>query len=112
MSLEQIRLMAVCLRFWCAAGFWAVPFPYAIAITYALEWISRTNPSGATGYAIAPITAITLLIAAIAARTAVAASRGQFLPPSAAAAANWRTPAPRQPPAAHRRQARGTPQSF
>src|SRR5260370_5127344 len=102
MSLEQIRLMAVCLRFWCAAGFWAVPFPYAIAITYALEWITRTNPSGATGYAIASITAITLLIAAIAARTAVAASRGQFLPAAADTADNWRTPVPREPQDAQR----------
>ncbi len=108
MALVQIRLFPVYFRLRFAPGFWAFTFSYAIAITYALEWISRTNPSGATGYAIAAITAITLLIAAIAARTAVAASRGQFLPAAADAADNWRTPVPREPQDAQRGQDRGT----
>lgn len=79
MALAQVRLLPVYLTLRFSPGFWAFTFSYAIAVTYALEWITRTTPPGATGYAIAAISAITALIAAIAARTVIAAARGQFL---------------------------------
>jgi hypothetical protein len=53
-----------------------------IAVTYALEWITRTSPPCATAYAIAAIAAITAFVAAIGVRTVVAA-RGRFLVESA-----------------------------
>jgi tellurite resistance protein len=79
MALVQLRLISVYRKLRFSPGFWAFTFSYAIAITCALEWITRTNPPGATGYAIAAIAAITLFIAAIAVRTLTAIARGQFL---------------------------------
>ena len=77
--LIQLRLISVYRKLRFTPGFWAFTFSYAIAITCALEWITRTNPPGATGYAIAAIAAITLFIGAIAVRTLIAIARGQFL---------------------------------
>jgi tellurite resistance protein len=79
MALVQLRLIAVYRNLRFSPGFWAFTFPYAIAITCALDWITRTDPPGATGYAIAAIAAITLFIGAIALRTLIAIARGQFL---------------------------------
>jgi len=92
MALVQIRLAPVYLKLRFSPGFWAFTFSFAIAITCALEWITRTNPPGATGYAIAAITAITVFIAAIAVRTVVALTRGQF-----GAQPAERPPSPRPP---------------
>jgi Voltage-dependent anion channel len=52
MALVQVRLIPVYLKLRFSPGFWAFTFSYAIAITCALEWITKTNPPGATGYAI------------------------------------------------------------
>jgi len=79
MALAQVRLIPVYVRLRFSPGFWAFTFSYAIAATYALLWISRANPPGATGYAIAAITGITALIAAITARTVVAMVQGRFM---------------------------------
>jgi tellurite resistance protein len=79
MVLVQARLISVYRKLRFSPGFWAFTFAYAIAITCALDWITRTNPPGATGYTIAAIAAITLFIAAIAVRTLIAIARGQFL---------------------------------
>ena len=92
MALVQIRLIPVYRKLRFSPGFWAFTFSYAIAITCALEWITRTNPPGATGYAIAAITAITVFIGAIAARSLIAIARGQFLAQPADG-----PPAPRTP---------------
>jgi tellurite resistance protein len=95
MALVQVRLIPVYLKLRFAPGFWAFTFSYAIAVTCALEWIIRTNPPGATAYAIAAITAISVFIGAIAARTVVAVARGQFLPePAADDLPSPRTPTP------------------
>jgi len=94
MALVQMRLIPVYLKLRFSAGFWAFTFSYAIAITCALEWITRTNPPGATAYAIAAITLITVFIAAIAARTVIAIARGQFLPQPADGLPSPRTPRP------------------
>ncbi len=94
MALVQVRLIPVYLKLRFSPGFWAFTFSYAIAITCALEWITRTNPPGATGYAIAAITAITVFIGAIAARTVIAIARGQFLAQPADGLPSPRTPMP------------------
>jgi tellurite resistance protein len=79
MALAQARLIPVYFTLRFSPGFWAFTFPSAITVTYALEWITRANPPGATAYAIVAITAITALIAAIAGRSVVAAVQGRFL---------------------------------
>ena len=79
MALVQVRLVPVYFALRFSPGFWSFTFSYAIAVTYALEWITRANPPGATAYTIVAITALTALIAAIAARSVVAAARGNFL---------------------------------
>ncbi len=77
-----------------AAGRGANVIAYAIAITCALEWITRTNPPGAIGYSIAAIAAITLFIGAIAVRTLIAVARGQFLARAAGSLPSPRTATP------------------
>lgn len=94
MVLVQVRLLPRYLKLRFSPGFWSFTFSYAIAVTLALEWITRTNPPGATGYAIAAITAITVFIGAIAVRTVIGISRGQFLARSAEGLPSPRTPVP------------------
>jgi tellurite resistance protein len=79
MALAQIRLIPVYFTLRFSPGFWSFTFPCAITVTYALEWITRANPPGAIGYTIVAITAITALIATIAARSVVATAQGRFL---------------------------------
>jgi tellurite resistance protein len=87
MALVQLSLLPAYLRLRFSPGFWAFTFTFtfAAAATDALLWIRRAGPPGAAGYAIAILTAITALLAAIAARTAVALARGQFFSPRAPA---------------------------
>jgi tellurite resistance protein len=92
MALVQVRLVPRYVKLHFSPGFWAFTFSYAIAITLALEWITRTNPPGALGYVIAATTAITLFIGAIAVRTVIAIARGQFLAPPAEGLPSPRTP--------------------
>jgi tellurite resistance protein len=97
MALVQVRLLPRYLQLGFSPGFWAFTFSYAIAITLALEWITRTNPPGATGYAIAAITAITVFIGAITARTVIAVAKGQFLAQPAEGLPSPRAPMPGSP---------------
>jgi len=94
MALVQVRLLPRYLKLRFSPGFWAFTFSYAIAVTLALEWIARTNPPGATGYAIGAITAITVFIGAIAVRTVIAVARGQFLAQPPDGLPSPRTPTP------------------
>lgn len=94
MALVQVRLVPVYRKLRFSPGFWAFTFSYAIAITCALEWIIRTSPPGATAYAIVAITAITVFIAAIAARSVIAIARRQFLAQPVGSQPNPRTPTP------------------
>lgn len=88
MTLVQFRLLPVYTRLRFSPGFWAFTFPYAAGATDALLWIHATRPAGSTAYAVAAIALVTILISAIAARTVVALTRGQFFPPAAPAAAS------------------------
>jgi tellurite resistance protein len=80
MALVQLRLLPVYARLRFTPGFWAFTFPAAAAAAYALEWITLSNPPGATAFAAVVIAVLTALIAAIAARSVLAAARGQFHP--------------------------------
>lgn len=94
MTLFQLRLLPRYLKLRFSPGFWAFTFSYAIASTLALKWITRTNPPGATGYVIAAITGITVLIAAIAALTVIAVTQGQLATQPGDGLPRPRTPVP------------------
>jgi tellurite resistance protein len=97
MALVQLRLIPVYAKLRFTPGFWAFTFSYAAAATYALLWIGREKPPGATVCSALIVVLITTFIAAIAARTVVAIVRGQFLPPPSQAAAppaDQATPSP------------------
>jgi tellurite resistance protein len=80
MAIMQLRLIPLYGRLRFSPGFWGFTFSYAAVATDALLWLTYTRPPGATGYAIAVVTLITVFIGAIAARTVLAAVRGQLLP--------------------------------
>jgi len=79
MALAQLRFVPLYARLRFSLGFWAFTFSYAAVATDALLWIAIARPPGATAYAIAVVTLITVFIAAIGARTILAAVRGQLL---------------------------------
>jgi tellurite resistance protein len=79
MLLAQVRFLPLYTRLRFTPGFWAFAFAYAAAATYALTWITLAMPRGATAYTVAILTLITVFIAALGSRTAVAAIRGQLL---------------------------------
>ena len=81
MAIVQLRFVPLFARLRFSPGFWSFTFSYAAGAADALGWIHATSPPGATAYAIVVITLITALVAGIAARTVVAATRGQLLPP-------------------------------
>ncbi len=96
MALVQIRLIPVYRKLRFSPGFWAFTF--------------------ATGYAIAAITAITVFIGAIAARSVTAIARGQFLAQPADGPPAPRTPTPGPLPARpagsrHRHRLRPAPRA-
>jgi tellurite resistance protein len=80
MVLAQLRFVPLYAKLRFSPGFWAFTFSYAAVATDALLWITTERPPGATGYAIAVVTLITVFIVAIAARTVLAAISGQLMP--------------------------------
>jgi tellurite resistance protein len=99
MALVQIRLLPVYAKLKFTPGFWAFTFPAAAAATDALGWITLKKPPGGTAYAVVVVALVTALIAAIATRTVIAATRGQLL--VGAHAAVRRGPGPPSDPAGH-----------
>jgi tellurite resistance protein len=80
MAVVQLRLIPLYARLRFSPGFWSFTFSYAAGATDALLWLTADKPAGARAYACVVVALITLLIVAIAARTAVAVARGQYLP--------------------------------
>ena len=74
MILVQARMLPTFARLKFAAGFWAFTFSWAATATDALEWIELRKPPGATAYAVAIVTVISIFIGYIAARTMVPAA--------------------------------------
>jgi hypothetical protein len=60
---------------------------------FALRWLQLEHPPGGSAYAWALVTAITVLVSSIAARTILAAARAQLLPSPGGAAALLPSPA-------------------
>jgi tellurite resistance protein len=80
MALVQLRLIPVFRRAPFGPAYWSFTFSYAAAAMLALHWISHEHPAGGPAWTWTVLAAITGFIAAIAARTAAALIRGQFLP--------------------------------
>ncbi|HUB41466.1 MAG TPA: hypothetical protein VMA72_21700 [Streptosporangiaceae bacterium] len=76
--LVQLRLIPAYARLSFSPGFWAFTFSYAAVASDALLWLKSAKPPGATAYVIVVVTLITVLIVAIAVRSIVGLSRGQF----------------------------------
>ncbi len=82
MAVAQLRFIPLYARLRFSPGLWALTFSYAAAATDALLWITAARPAGARAYAAVVIALITALIGVIAARTVLAVTRGQLLPPA------------------------------
>jgi tellurite resistance protein len=81
MVLVQVRLLPLYVRLSFTPGFWAFTFSWAAVAELALLWLRIERPAGEVVWAALAAGAVSLLIAAIAARSLVAIGRGQFLPP-------------------------------
>ena len=81
MAIAQLRFVPLYARLRFSPGFWSFTFAYAAGATDALLWLTAARPPGATAYAVLVIVLITALIAGIAARTVIAAARGEMLAP-------------------------------
>jgi tellurite resistance protein len=79
MALAQLRFIPVYRKLRYTPAFWLFVFSYSAAATDAAAWLRHAKPAGAAGWAITLLVLITILAAAIAARTVVAMVKGQFL---------------------------------
>jgi tellurite resistance protein len=82
MVLAQLRLVPLYLRLPFAPSFWAFAFAWAAVVFGSMFWLHAGQPSGWRVYSYLLLSAVTLLVSAIAARTAVALRRGNLLPPA------------------------------
>jgi tellurite resistance protein len=80
MALVQARLIPLYLRLRFNYAFWAFTFSYAIAASYALDWLHLKHPAGEQVYGAIVLALITGLIATIAVRSLILLAKGQFLP--------------------------------
>ncbi|GAA2757873.1 TDT family transporter [Actinopolymorpha rutila] len=76
----QLRLIPVYRRLAFGPAFWSFAFPYAAVATFALHWISYGRPVGRTVWSWLVLLAITVFIAALVTKTAIALARRSFLP--------------------------------
>jgi tellurite resistance protein len=88
MILAQLRLLPGYLKLSFVPSFWAFTFAWAAVVFGAMFWLHAGQPLGWRVYSYLLLTGITILIGAIAAKTVIKLSRGQFIPA-----------APRQPSA-------------
>jgi tellurite resistance protein len=93
MTIAQIRLLPLYRELSFSPGFWSFTFPPANMALFALRWLELEHPAGSSAYAWVLVAAITTLVGSIAARTILAAARGQLLPSSGGAAARLPSPA-------------------
>jgi tellurite resistance protein len=87
MVIAQLRLLPAYARLSFVPGFWSFTFSWAAVATAGLHWLAVLHPSGWKASSYVVLAAITLLVGAIALRTALALARGRLLPPPPAAAA-------------------------
>jgi tellurite resistance protein len=86
MALAQLRLLPVFLRLRFSIGFWAFTFAWAAVASVVLHWLVTTTPPGHVLWSWVVLAAVTVLIGAIAGRSAVALVAGTLFPPDPPAA--------------------------
>jgi tellurite resistance protein len=89
MLLVQVRLIPLYRQAPFGPGFWAFSFPYAAAVSYAVDWLAAEHVHGGAALGYALVAVLTAGFALLAARTVIGLARGTFLP---------RVPAPTQAP--------------
>lgn len=82
MVLAQLRLLPLYRRLTFTSGTWSFTFSWAAVDAIGIVWLQITQPVGYRIWQHLLITAITVLIGAIAVRTVMAIIRGQLLPAS------------------------------
>jgi tellurite resistance protein len=85
MLIAQTRFLPLYRRLTFTPGFWSFTFPPANMVLFGLRWLELEHPAGSSAYAWALVAAVTVLIVSIAARTILAAVRGELLPSPAVA---------------------------
>ena len=80
MVLAQLRLVPLYGRLNFMPSFWAFTFSWAAVATASLHWLEALRPAGYVADEYAVLVVITVLVGAIALRTAAALGRGQLLP--------------------------------
>jgi tellurite resistance protein len=87
MVIAQLRFLPLYRTRSFTPGFWAFTFPPANMTLFALRWLELEHPVGGSAYAWVLVAAVTVLVGSIAARTVLAAARGELLPTPGGAAA-------------------------
>jgi tellurite resistance protein len=83
MVVAQVPLMSRYVRLKFSLATWAFTFSWAAVASTLLFWIDAEHVSGGKTLSYLDLAAISLLVTAIAVRTAVAISQGRLLPPQA-----------------------------
>lgn len=84
MVAAQMQLLPRYLRLHFSIGTWAFTFSWAAVASTALFWIAAGDLAAGPVYSYLVLAAISLLVAAVAGRTAVAVAHGSLLPAPAA----------------------------
>jgi tellurite resistance protein len=103
MVVVQARLLPLYARLAFTPGFWAFTFSWAAFAELVVLWLRIERPAGEVVYAAIATGAISMVIAAIAARSLASVARGEFLP--AARPGSSRTPTARHSVTLGRRKA-------
>jgi tellurite resistance protein len=87
MALAQLRLVPMYLKLTFGSSFWAFAFAWSAVVFASMFWLHAGEPNGWRAYCYVLLAAISVLVAAIAARTVVALWRRDLLPVASAAPA-------------------------
>jgi tellurite resistance protein len=87
MVVAQIPLLSRYVRLKFSLATWAFTFSWAAVASTLLFWIAAEHVTGGRVFSYLVLAAISILVAAIAARTVVAISQGRLLPPPTSPAA-------------------------
>jgi tellurite resistance protein len=82
MALAQLRLLPAYVRLPFRPSIWAFTFSWAAAASTALVWLEVLRPAGYRGWQFVVLTAISLLVGGIGARTLIALGHRDLLPPT------------------------------
>ncbi len=80
MVLAQVRLLPLFVRLPFAPSTWSFTFSWAAVATAGLLWLEELRPGGYRVWEYVVLVVVTVLVGAVALRTAMALARRQFLP--------------------------------